>query len=118
MIKLVVGACVTICMSVAAMPALAQGTSLQRAACTSDVFRHCSGDIPNVDRITACLRREKAKLSTGCQNVFNALDQTRVATRSIESPAGTGTAWCASGDPSATGQEIWTAWCRSSSVAQ
>lgn len=114
MIKFVVGACITMAVGMNAVPGLAQGTSLQRAACTSDVFRHCSGDIPNVERITACLRREKASLSSACQSVFNTLDQTRVATRSLGNPADVAAAWCAPGDPAATGNQIWTAWCRAS----
>jgi hypothetical protein len=53
--------------------ALAQenrGTEEQRVACTPDVLRLCSGEIPNVDRIVACLRREKSQLSTGCRQVL------------------------------------------------
>jgi hypothetical protein len=53
--------------------ALAQeypGTEQQRAACTPDVFRLCSWEIPNVDRIIGCLRREKSQLSAGCRQVF------------------------------------------------
>jgi hypothetical protein len=53
--------------------ALAQdyrGTEQQRVACTPDVFRLCSWEIPNVDRIVACLRREKSQLSPGCRQVF------------------------------------------------
>jgi hypothetical protein len=47
-----------------------RGTEQQRVACTPDVFRLCSWEIPNVDRIVACLRREKSKLSVGCRQVF------------------------------------------------
>lgn len=90
---------------------LAQGTSLQRAACTPDVFRLCSGDIPNVDRITSCLRREKASLSSGCLAVFKSLEPTRMATRSIEAGPGA-SAWCAPAEPAAAGQDLWIAWCR------
>ena len=53
--------------------ALAQeyrGSEQQRIACTPDVFRLCSWEIPNVDRIIACLRREKPRLSVGCREVF------------------------------------------------
>jgi hypothetical protein len=57
----------------AGSPALAEdyrGTEQQRVACTPDVFRLCSWEIPNVDRIIACLRREKSQLSPGCRQVF------------------------------------------------
>jgi hypothetical protein len=51
---------------------LAIGTAEQRAACTSDVFRLCSTEIPNVDRILICLKRERANLSKPCQAVLSA----------------------------------------------
>src|SRR5262249_16960212 len=53
--------------------ALAQenrGTEEQRVACTPDVLRLCSWEIPNVDRIVACLRREKTPLRAGCRPVL------------------------------------------------
>lgn len=53
--------------------ALAQesrGTEQQRVACAPDVLRLCFWEIPNVDRIIACLRREKSQLSAGCRQVF------------------------------------------------
>ena len=53
--------------------ALAQenrGTEEQRLACTPDVLRLCSSEIPNVDRIVACLRHEKSQLSAGCRQVL------------------------------------------------
>ena len=53
--------------------ALAQenrGTEEQRVACTPDVLRLCSWEIPDVDRIVACLRREKSQLSAGCRQVL------------------------------------------------
>ena len=36
-------------------------------ACTGDAFRLCSAEIPNVDRVRACLHRNKAQLSSGCR---------------------------------------------------
>ena len=90
---------------------LAQGTSAERAACTPDVFRLCSADIPNVTRITACLRREKPRLSAGCQTVFNTLDRQQTATRSLNAPGGDQGGWCAFGDKPAPGQDVWIAWC-------
>ncbi|WP_336491726.1 hypothetical protein [Methylobacterium nigriterrae] len=49
----------------------AEPTAAQREACTPDVLRLCSSEIPNVAGITACLRREKLRLSPGCRAVFN-----------------------------------------------
>lgn len=42
-------------------------TPEERAACTSDAFRLCSSAIPSVDRVVACLKSEKAKLSPLCR---------------------------------------------------
>src|SRR5712692_11001562 len=55
-----------------------RGTSDQPSACMSDVFRLCSGDIPDVSRIVACLQRERPRLSDGCRAVFG-VASTRVA---------------------------------------
>ena len=54
--------------------ALAQenrGNEQQRIACAPDVLRLCFWEMPNVDRIVACLRREKSQLSVGCRQVFD-----------------------------------------------
>ncbi len=42
----------------------------QRRLCTSDVFRLCASEIPDVERITACMHRQRASLSEGCRRVF------------------------------------------------
>ena len=42
----------------------------QRRLCTGDVFRLCSSEIPSVERITACMHRQRANLSPGCRSVF------------------------------------------------
>jgi hypothetical protein len=41
------------------------------AACTPDVMRLCSAQIPWRDRITDCLREKKRQLSPACSVVFN-----------------------------------------------
>ncbi len=38
----------------------AQGTPEQRAACMGDVFKFCSSEIPNVAKVTACMKRATA----------------------------------------------------------
>jgi hypothetical protein len=55
-----------------------RGTADQQSACMSDVFRLCSGEIPDVGRIVACLKRERPRLSDGCRTVFGGAS-TRVA---------------------------------------
>jgi hypothetical protein len=42
----------------------------QRRLCMGDAFRLCASEIPNVERITACMRRQRASLSEGCRSVF------------------------------------------------
>src|SRR5258707_845471 len=42
-----------------------------RKACTGDAFRLCSAEIPNVDRVRACLHRNKAQLSPGCRGFIS-----------------------------------------------
>ena len=49
-----------------------QVTEEQRAACTPDVFRLCSAAVPDVQRIIACMRRERSHLSPACRSVLNA----------------------------------------------
>jgi hypothetical protein len=67
---------------------LAQGTRAQRIACTPDVWRLCSSEIPSVQRIIACLKRERAQLSPGCQAVFSDQPvQTAVAKPPAPAPA-------------------------------
>ena len=62
---------IAIAITLPSSASLAQGTRAQRMACSGDVWRLCSSAIPNVDRIVACLKRERARLSPGCQSVFN-----------------------------------------------
>jgi hypothetical protein len=43
----------------------------QQQMCTGDAFRLCSSEIPNIPAITACMRKNKANLSTGCRAVMD-----------------------------------------------
>jgi hypothetical protein len=47
-------------------------TAEQQELCTPDAFRLCSSEIPDVDRVTACMVQHKAELSPGCKSVFAA----------------------------------------------
>ena len=54
-------------------PAFSQeyrGTFEQQMACTPDVFRLCGEQIPDVNRIVACLRQNTPQLSAPCRSVF------------------------------------------------
>jgi hypothetical protein len=64
------GACAVIC----GAPAFCQeyrGTLEQQMACTPDVFRLCGDQIPDVNRIVACLRQNTPQLSGPCRAVFD-----------------------------------------------
>ena len=45
-------------------------TPEQQQACTGDAFRLCGSEIPNIDRITLCMIRNRALLSPGCRVYF------------------------------------------------
>jgi hypothetical protein len=53
-------------------PAAAQGTPEQRQACQPDAMRLCSEFVPDVDRITACMVKNRIRLSPACRAVFSA----------------------------------------------
>lgn len=76
---------------VAAVTLLASATTVyaytgdQEQACAGDAFRLCASDIPNVDRITACMIRRQAELSPGCRVFFQTPEP--VATRETLRPS-------------------------------
>jgi hypothetical protein len=47
-----------------------RGTLQQQLACTPDVFRLCGEQIPDTNRIVACLRQNTPQLSGPCRAVF------------------------------------------------
>jgi hypothetical protein len=47
--------------------------------CTGDAFRLCSSEIPNIPKITSCMIKHRADLSTGCRTI---LDRDLAAQRS------------------------------------
>jgi len=60
-------------------------TPEQEQMCAGDAMRLCSSEIPDVDRITACMVRQRAALSDGCKAVFR--KETAAATRVSYAPA-------------------------------
>jgi hypothetical protein len=58
-----------------------RGNDQQQMACTPDVWRLCSDQIPNVSSIVACLQQNTPRLSPGCRAVF----ETEVASRTTGS---------------------------------
>ena len=58
-------------LSVSMWPAAGHAyTPEQEQACTGDAFRVCGNDIPDVDRVTACMIRNQSQLSPGCRAFF------------------------------------------------
>jgi hypothetical protein len=53
------------------LPAGAQGSPQQRAACEGDAMRLCQQYLPDVNLITACLSRNRSKLSPACRVYFS-----------------------------------------------
>jgi len=39
--------------------------------CTGDAFRLCSSEIPDISRITVCMMKQRASLSSGCRTVMD-----------------------------------------------
>ena len=46
-------------------------TMEEERLCMDDAFKFCGSDIPNVDKITICMRAHKAQLSPGCKSVMH-----------------------------------------------
>ena len=45
-------------------------TPEQEQACSGDALRLCGPEVPDVDRITACMIRNQSQLSPGCRVFF------------------------------------------------
>ena len=45
-------------------------TQEQQQMCTGDAMRLCGAEIPDGDRVTACMMRQRALPSDGCKAVF------------------------------------------------
>jgi len=54
----------------------------QEQMCSGDALRLCSSEIPNVERVTACMERQRDSLSAGCKAVF----ETDMPAAATESP--------------------------------
>ena len=72
--RIMLGAIPGILLSVGSMQAAFaeeyRGTMEQQMACTPDVWRLCGDQIPDVNRIVACLQRNTPNLSSSCRAVF------------------------------------------------
>ena len=71
------------------MSAVATSSSFAYSAraqqmCTGDAFRLCSSEIPNIARIVACMRRNRANLSQGCRAVMDQEDSAATKTKPVQ----------------------------------
>ena len=58
--------------ALAALGTAAQAyTAEQQQMCTGDAMRLCASEIPDVERVTACMVQKRAQLSDGCKAVFH-----------------------------------------------
>ena len=100
---------ISLAISLHSTSSFALGTDDQRAACTPDVFRLCGSDIPDVDRIVACLKKQKPNLSKECRAVFNARPVRASATWF---PLTRKNRWCRFGrGVQDSVQQNWVTWC-------
>jgi hypothetical protein len=60
-------------------------TPEEQQACQPDAFRLCSSEIPDVDRVTACMVAKKSQLSPQCRAFFRSGPEPSEAARA---PAG------------------------------
>jgi len=56
--------------ALSAQPGFAFSAEAQQM-CTTDAFRFCSSDIPNIPAITACMFKHRTELSSGCRAVMD-----------------------------------------------
>ncbi len=58
-------------LSFSILPSAGQAyTPEEQQACSDDAFRLCGAEIPDVDRVTVCMVRNKSQLSPGCRVYF------------------------------------------------
>ena len=60
-------AIVSICSANASLAFTAEAQQM----CSGDAFRLCSSEIPNIPKITACMRKHRSDLSAGCRAVMD-----------------------------------------------
>jgi hypothetical protein len=61
-------------------------TPEEQQACSGDAFRLCGPEIPDVDRITACMIRNQSQLSPECRVFFRPPEPEPEAARATTRP--------------------------------
>jgi len=68
-------------LSASMLPSAGQAyTQEEEQACSGDAFRLCGPEIPDVDRVTACMIRNKSQLTPGCRVYFREPETAPAAT--------------------------------------
>lgn len=79
------GATLGIALSLSLLPTSGHAyTQEEQQACQPDAFRLCNSEIPDVDRVTACMIAKKSQLSPQCRQFFRAGPEPEV----VAAPAG------------------------------
>jgi hypothetical protein len=69
--KFQLGLMLATALAISIMPTGVQAyTQDEEQACSGDAFRLCGPEIPDVDRVTVCMIRNKSQLSPGCRVFF------------------------------------------------
>ena len=69
--------------ALAAHPGPAFASDAQQM-CTGDAMRLCGHEIPNVQRITACMHKQRANVSAGCRAVMDRENTARKRAAAVE----------------------------------
>jgi hypothetical protein len=65
------GATLAVALSLSMLPTIGHAyTPEEQQACQPDAFRLCGSEIPDVDRVTACMIARKSQLSPECRRFF------------------------------------------------
>jgi hypothetical protein len=81
-----VGAALGVALSLSLLPTVGHAyTQEEQQACQPDAFRLCSSEIPDVDRVTACMIAKKSQLSPQCRQFFRGGPE---ADEAVAAPAG------------------------------
>ncbi|MES1148045.1 MAG: hypothetical protein ABUL53_02560 [Bradyrhizobium guangdongense] len=72
--------------ALATSPSLAFTQEAQQM-CSGDAMRLCSAEVPDIPRITACMVRNKSKVSPGCRAVMDREHAAAAAARKREAAA-------------------------------
>ena len=81
------GSMLAIALSASLLSGAAQAyTPEQQQACTPDAFRLCGDAIPDVDRVTVCMIRNRSQLSPGCRVFFRSPEPVAAPVRTVRKP--------------------------------